>query len=52
MTKFTEFFQNGLDAYYEDANIDQLRHKVAQQGAEQLADFNAGYVCAEEQDAL
>ena len=51
MTKHPEAFQAGLDAYYEDRDVAALRAHFEKLSAQHLADFNAGYACAEEQDA-
>lgn len=52
MTQYPEAFQKGLDAYYEDLDLEQLRHFFGLQGAQQLADFESGLECATKQDAL
>lgn len=52
MTTYPAAFQKGLDAYYEELNLADLRHFFGLQGAQQLADFEAGYACAASDDEI
>lgn len=52
MINYPAAFQKGLDAYYEDLDLEALRHFFGLQGKQQLTDFEAGLECATEQDSL